>query len=78
MRSDTSLTISSQCTVWVLLSFGYLMDVLFASSSSFVFDPNPENWRRRVGEYWDGSSLFVSADSFLAPFFHTSPTDPQS
>ena len=43
-----SLTNPPQCTVWVLLSFGYMMDVLFASSSSFVFDPSPESWRRKT------------------------------
>mmetsp|Transcript_15247 Transcript_15247/g.35762 ORF Transcript_15247/g.35762 Transcript_15247/m.35762 type:complete len:109 (-) Transcript_15247:218-544(-) len=32
----------------IFLFFGFLFDVLFTAESSFVFDPNYDNWRRRV------------------------------
>jgi hypothetical protein len=32
----------------VFLSFGYLIDALFSKDLTFVFDPNPENWRRKT------------------------------
>ena len=35
-------------TIFVFLAFGYLIDVMFSDQSSFVFDPNADNWRRKV------------------------------
>jgi hypothetical protein len=32
----------------IFLVFGLLFDVLFTAESSFVFDPDYDNWRRRV------------------------------
>eukprot|EP00981_Chlorochromonas_danica_P000751 scaffold167_cov168-Ochromonas_danica.AAC.18 len=34
--------------VFTFLFFGYLLDKLFCSDLVFVFDPNPENWRRKT------------------------------
>eukprot|EP00542_Grammatophora_oceanica_P010193 CAMPEP_0194026508 /NCGR_PEP_ID=MMETSP0009_2-20130614/795_1 /TAXON_ID=210454 /ORGANISM="Grammatophora oceanica, Strain CCMP 410" /LENGTH=76 /DNA_ID=CAMNT_0038665211 /DNA_START=71 /DNA_END=301 /DNA_ORIENTATION=+ len=40
-------------TVVVLLAFTYVFDMAFTDESSFVFDPDADNWRRRVeaGQY---------------------------
>lgn len=35
-------------TATVFVGFFLLFDVLFLDDSSFIFDPDPENWRRRV------------------------------
>ncbi|KAJ1417249.1 hypothetical protein B484DRAFT_365550 [Ochromonadaceae sp. CCMP2298] len=35
-------------TAFVFVFFGYLIDVIFGAELSFVFDPNPENWRRKT------------------------------
>ena len=34
--------------VVIFLFFGLLFDLMFTAESSFVFDPNYDNWRRRV------------------------------
>ncbi len=36
------------CTIFVFLSFGYLIDVMFNDQMSFIFDPNADNWRRKA------------------------------
>ena len=36
------------CTLLVFLVFGYLLDMMFSADMAFVFDPNPDNWRRKV------------------------------
>lgn len=36
------------CTLLVFLVFGYLMDMMFSADMAFVFDPNPDNWRRKT------------------------------
>jgi hypothetical protein len=35
-------------TFVIFLLFGLIFDVLFSAETSFVFDPNYDNWRRRV------------------------------
>ena len=35
-------------TIAVILSFGYLFDVMFADDNSFIFDPDADNWRRKT------------------------------
>jgi len=35
-------------TVVVFFFFGFLFDVLFMSDAQFLFDPNYENWKRRI------------------------------
>jgi hypothetical protein len=35
-------------TLWIFLAFGYLVDMMFCQDMLFVYDPNPENWRRKV------------------------------
>ena len=32
----------------LIFFFGYLVDVLFGAHLTFVYDPSPENWRRRT------------------------------
>jgi hypothetical protein len=46
---------SSPSTVWVqwttlcvLIFFAFLFDVAFTDDSSFIFDPDAENWRRKT------------------------------
>jgi hypothetical protein len=39
---------SIQFTAFVFVSFGYLVDVMFCSHMTFVFDPNIENWKRKT------------------------------
>ena len=34
----------------IFLSFGLLMDCMFSQESSFVFDPDAENWRRKTDQ----------------------------
>lgn len=36
------------CTIFVFLTFAYIIDMMFSADLSFVFDPNPDNWRRKV------------------------------
>jgi hypothetical protein len=40
--------VSLQCTVFIVLGFGYMMDIMFSQDLQFVYDPNPENWRRKT------------------------------
>ena len=35
-------------TLVIFLMFGLLFDVMFTQDSTFMFDPNYDNWRRRV------------------------------
>lgn len=35
-------------TVTVLFIFGLLFDLLFTNEKAFIYDPDPDNWRRRV------------------------------
>ncbi|KAJ1457128.1 hypothetical protein M885DRAFT_516318 [Pelagophyceae sp. CCMP2097] len=35
-------------TAVIFLSVMLLVDVLFTDASAFVYDPDPENWRRRT------------------------------
>ena len=34
--------------VLLFIFFGFLMDMLFSDDMSFVYDPNPNNWRRKT------------------------------
>jgi len=45
---DEDNTWISWSVLLVFLSFGYLIDMMFSDSLAFVYDPNPENWRRKV------------------------------
>lgn len=36
------------CTLMVFLIYGYILDMMFSADLAFVFDPNPENWRRKT------------------------------
>jgi len=45
---DLFTNVLLQFLVFTFLFFGFLMDRLFNADLSFVFDPNPENWRRKV------------------------------
>jgi len=40
-------------TVAVMLAFGFVFDLAFTDDSSFVFDPDADNWRRKTeaGKY---------------------------
>ena len=33
----------------VLFGSGYLFALLFGAHNTFVFDPSPDNWRRKTG-----------------------------
>ena len=35
-------------TVIVMLVFGFFFDVAFTDNSSFIFDPDADNWRRKT------------------------------
>lgn len=35
-------------TTAIFIGFFLLFDLLFLDESAFVYDPDPENWRRRV------------------------------
>lgn len=42
-------------TAWIqwlstltILTFVFIFDMMFTSESSFIFDPDADNWRRRV------------------------------
>jgi hypothetical protein len=32
----------------VIFGVGYMVDVMFGQDLTFVYDPSPENWRRRT------------------------------
>jgi len=48
-------------TLVIFLFFGLVFDLLFTAESTFVFDPNYDNWRRRV------DSKYVNIED--PPFF---------
>jgi hypothetical protein len=35
-------------TVTVMLVFGFFFDISFTNESSFIFDPDADNWRRKT------------------------------
>ena len=35
-------------TITVMFVFGLLFDISFTDSSSFIFDPDADNWRRKT------------------------------
>jgi hypothetical protein len=48
--------------VLTILSFVFIFDVSFTDESSFIFDPDADNWRRKVVR---SSSCFVFFSIFL-------------
>lgn len=44
----TSLLWIQWTVLTVFIGFFLLFDLLFLDESAFVFDPDPDNWRRRV------------------------------
>lgn len=46
--ADTTYFWTYWCAVFVCLAFGYMMNTLFCADMSFVFDPNYDNWTRKV------------------------------
>jgi hypothetical protein len=53
----------------IFLVFALIFDVLFTAESSFVFDPNYDNWRRRVDSKYgfrgEGGTVFFFLLFFL-------------
>ena len=45
---DETNTWISWAVTLIFLLFGYLIDMMFSDDLAFVFDPNPENWRRKT------------------------------
>lgn len=52
----------------IFLFFGLLFDVLFTADSSFLFDPNYDNWRRRADSKYDSILFFVKRTSWSSAF----------
>ena len=46
--SDDTNAWISPLVLWIFFFFGVLMDFMFSDEMSFVFDPNPNNWRRKT------------------------------
>jgi len=35
-------------TITIMFVFGFMFDLTFTDSSSFIFDPDADNWRRKT------------------------------
>ena len=41
-----------------ILAFVFIFDVSFTDESSFIFDPDADNWRRKVVRGWLGEATW--------------------
>jgi hypothetical protein len=50
-----------------ILAFVFIFDVSFTDESSFLFDPDADNWRRKVVRFVmeGGGGVFVNKSLFL-------------
>ena len=46
--NDNTTTWLQWLTLTILIFFSFIFDVSFSDSSSFLFDPDADNWRRKT------------------------------
>jgi hypothetical protein len=47
-RYNLTDDLRTQCLVTAFFFFGWLLERMFCEDLTFVFDPNTDNWRRKV------------------------------